>query len=1099
MKMFIKRFYVCLFLTVVLLVSSCWADWESEANVRIEANRKRDAQITVLGLGGCTVDGVTVQIEQVKHNFGFGSALAYGLLNSSSGYRNFVLDHFEWAVCENEMKWGSNESTRDSEDYYQADYIADWCADNDIILRGHCIFWEQDNSQIPPWVSGLQCATYPTSSEMLGEVDERIDSIVGRYAGQIVSWDVDNEMLPSANDEFGCLGEAGRAHMFERANSIDPDCGFYMNEYSGNSFGGYDGDVYVARANGLIALGAPVEGLGIQAHVSSPFQPENYYNSVLNELDNLGLPIIATEFDTDAGTATQVADDLENFYRICFSHPNVEAIIMWGFEQGAWRWDGIVNSSTWVLNTAGVRYEALLDEWTTTDSDTTDLSGHADFRGFHGVYEITLSKAGETTEIHEIELEPGASTQQFTLNTNFSCGGYPGKATSPSPGNGTTDIDINANLSWTAGSDTESHDVYFGTDSTPDSSEFQGNQPGTTFEPGTLSTNTTYYWRIDEKNATGTTTGDVWSFTTVPPLPGKATNPNPGNGTTDISINADLSWTAGSYADSHDVYFGTDSTPDSSEFQGNQPGTTYDPGTLSNSTTYYWRIDEKNATGTTTGDVWSFTTAPPDTTPPTPAPSWDSPPTATSASTIAMTATTATDAESPPVQYYFECTNHGEANSIWQSSPTYTASGLTPLTLYSFRVSARDSAPVRNYTGWSDTASATTLPPPTDIEILGSWETGTSHAKEDGYSRGLIFIAHAERNGTISLSSVTYGGQAMTKVIDMVVGTSYQAYVAAFILNEAGVYAATNNTFVPTWSGTPDTGNDAYSSVFLENVDQTTSIGASASNSATSGDTITTSALATSDGDMAIVAATCGNTGNYTVNNVFTEALEQDMDSSTGTSGYKPATGASEIPSVTHSNANRQVLIGFVVKAATFNLPPAPPTGLQATPGNGIVTLDWDDNNEPNLAGYNVYRSITSGSGYSKLNVSLVIDSDYIDSSVTNGTEYFYVVKAVDDADNESGYSNEDSATPDYQNCDDVQAGDDGLLSDLNGDCYVNYKDLETVAYYWLNTDCGSYGDCEGADFVPTDGIVDFLDFSDFAVQWMQCNDPQDTNCISNW
>ena len=61
-------------------------------------------------------------------------------------------------------------------------------------------------------------------------------------------------------------------------------------------------------------------------------------------------------------------------------------------------------------------------------------------------------------------------------------------------------------------------------------------------------------------------------------------------------------------ASSHDVYFGTDSTPDASEFKGNQSGTTFNPGTLTAGTTYYWRIDHVNAQGTTTGDVWSFTT-----------------------------------------------------------------------------------------------------------------------------------------------------------------------------------------------------------------------------------------------------------------------------------------------------------------------------------------------------------------------------------------------------------------------------------------------------------------------------------------------------------
>jgi len=191
----------------------------------------------------------------------------------------------------------------------------------------------------------------------------------------------------------------------------------------------------------------------------------------------------------------------------------------------------------------------------------------------------------------------------------------PGQASNPSPANSATDVSVNADLSWNAGSGATSHDVYFGTDSTPDSGEFQGNQTATTFEPGTMSNSTTYYWRIDEVNAQGTTTGNIWNFTTESGAtpPGQASNPSPADSATAISIDADLSWTAGSGSTSSDVYFGTDSTPDAGEFQGNQTATTYEPGTMSYSTTYYWRIDEINAQGTTTGNVWSFTTeaAPP--------------------------------------------------------------------------------------------------------------------------------------------------------------------------------------------------------------------------------------------------------------------------------------------------------------------------------------------------------------------------------------------------------------------------------------------------------------------------------------------------------
>ena len=88
--------------------------------------------------------------------------------------------------------------------------------------------------------------------------------------------------------------------------------------------------------------------------------------------------------------------------------------------------------------------------------------------------------------------------------------------------------------------------------------------------------------------------------------PGKAISPTPANLATNVVVTTDLSWAAGTGATSHDVYFGTTSTPPL--VSSNQASNTYDTGTMANGTTYYWRIDEENAGGTTTGDVWSFTT-----------------------------------------------------------------------------------------------------------------------------------------------------------------------------------------------------------------------------------------------------------------------------------------------------------------------------------------------------------------------------------------------------------------------------------------------------------------------------------------------------------
>ncbi len=293
-------------------------------------------------------------------------------------------------------------------------------------------------------------------------------------------------------------------------------------------------------------------------------------------------------------------------------------------------------------------------------------------------------------------------------------------------------------------------------------------------------------------------------------------------------------------------------------------------------------------------------------------------PSLTDNSRITMTAVIATDTDSPPVTYYFECTTDDSVSSTWQTNPNYTTPKLDPFTQYTFRVKARDRYPALNETEWSREVSVTTGPASPELGILGDWTTGTTHNPEPGQNRALVFFAHAEHSsGTVTLNSVRYGGQPMTKVIDKVVGTGYTANVTAFILDEAGIEAASNGTFVPVWDTTP--GAVVYTSVFLEDVDQTSMTGDEASASTTTSNPIMTDALFTEEGDIVFVAATCGNMDSYTLNNGFTEGFDQQFgDATTGgtaVAGYKCATGVVETPNAAYNaSINRQVIIGFVVK-----------------------------------------------------------------------------------------------------------------------------------------------------------------------------------------
>ncbi len=187
----------------------------------------------------------------------------------------------------------------------------------------------------------------------------------------------------------------------------------------------------------------------------------------------------------------------------------------------------------------------------------------------------------------------------------------------PDPADGADSVDLNVELSWTAGYGAKLHTVYFGDNFDDVNNETGGiSQGSTTYTPSPLKLAKTYYWRVDEFDAFDTYKGDVWSFTTE----GGVGNPNPSNGAAGVEQTPILTWTPGVYAASHQVYFGADkdavrnADTSSPEYKGtgNLGSESYEPGKLQWYSTYYWRIDEANNINPDspwTGSIWSFTTA----------------------------------------------------------------------------------------------------------------------------------------------------------------------------------------------------------------------------------------------------------------------------------------------------------------------------------------------------------------------------------------------------------------------------------------------------------------------------------------------------------
>jgi hypothetical protein len=104
----------------------------------------------------------------------------------------------------------------------------------------------------------------------------------------------------------------------------------------------------------------------------------------------------------------------------------------------------------------------------------------------------------------------------------------PGQASTPAPAHGAANVPADVFLSWIAGINATSANVYFST-TPPTASDLLTSTTGTSADPGTLAYSTTYYWRVDAVNDIGIATGPTWSFTT---------QSDPSVGPTDVHVHA---------------------------------------------------------------------------------------------------------------------------------------------------------------------------------------------------------------------------------------------------------------------------------------------------------------------------------------------------------------------------------------------------------------------------------------------------------------------------------------------------------------------------------------------------------------------------------
>lgn len=380
------------------------APWRAAALARIARLRQTDFEVRVTDASGRAVSGAQVRATETRSAFEWGSALQMARLVKDSPdnlrYREKVLELFNSASTENDLKWpvwlGEWEGA-----YSQEQTLAGlrWLKAHGLDVRGHVLVWPGRKNLPRPVQERLGTARQP---EIPGIIEAHIREMARATRGLVTEWDVLNEPYTN-HDLMDAFGPGIMVTWFKTAREAMPATRLFFNDFS-NHDATTDADHvahYEKTARFLLDQGAPVTGLGLQAHVEGrPNAPEHILDVLDRYERDFHLPVRITEFDVKTYDEGLQADFTRDFLILCYSHPSVIGVQFWGFWEGAhWRPAAAMFRQDWSEKpSAKVYRDLVLGQWRTRTAGATGTDGACHLRGFQGAYAVDVSYQGRTVE-----------------------------------------------------------------------------------------------------------------------------------------------------------------------------------------------------------------------------------------------------------------------------------------------------------------------------------------------------------------------------------------------------------------------------------------------------------------------------------------------------------------------------------------------------------------------------------------------------------------------------------------------------------------------------------------------------------------------------
>jgi hypothetical protein len=382
--------------------------------------------------------------------------------------------------------------------------------------------------------------------------------VAGQFGGAL-EFDGSGDFLDCGNDPSLMISGAVTMTAWIRLGAVGIDHKIGGNQDGAN--GGYKMSMYntdkvefeirtaanAAVLNRNVAGGTTMDA-GVWYHIAGVYSQEDgyirtYVDGVLDRematAEALGaspgnLYMGCEPYNTGAYHFNGVMDDLRLYSR-ALTEPEINGVMLGGganfpFASSPSPADGTLHADTWVtLSWRAGDFAASHDVYFSDNFDDVNEGTGDAFRGNQGT---TYYIAGFPGFAYPDGLVPGTTYYWRIDEVNEADPNSPWrgpvwsfsvpskKAYDPFPADGTEFVDPTAiTLSWTAGYDAKLHAVYLGDDFDTVSNATGGITVGTTtYNPGPLEFNKTYYWRVDEFDGLATNKGDVWSFGTLPEI-----------------------------------------------------------------------------------------------------------------------------------------------------------------------------------------------------------------------------------------------------------------------------------------------------------------------------------------------------------------------------------------------------------------------------------------------------------------------------------------------------------------------------------------------------------------------------------------------------